>query len=147
MSGVPFPPVRPEDHGTMGDDGEVRVCLNLHVPKPTPRVKLTGDPKFLARLEEFVAKLQSMIDEHQKSQGQFYPGTKITVENGIKNVRIVRNGTDGNTSRSVWGFVEKETGNILKAAGWKAPAKHARGNIHDADMMKGCTIWGPEYLR
>ena len=33
----------------------------------------------------------------------------------------------------VHSFVEVATGNVLKAAGWKAPAKHARGNIWDDD--------------
>ena len=31
---------------------------------------------------------------------------------------------------TVHSFVEVETGDIFKAASWKAPAKHARGNIY-----------------
>ena len=56
---------------------------------------------------------------------------------------------------SVWGFVAKsdgvfkghpiKRGDVFKAAGWRAPAKHARGTIFSSD-----TNWfswtGPAYL-
>jgi hypothetical protein len=32
-------------------------------------------------------------------------------------------------SRSVYCFIEKSTGNILKSAGWRAPAKGTRGSV------------------
>ena len=32
-------------------------------------------------------------------------------------------------SRSVYCFIEKSTGNILKSAGWRAPAKGSRGSV------------------
>ena len=35
-------------------------------------------------------------------------------------------------------------GDLLKAATWKAPAKHARGNIIDGTARYG--VYGPEYL-
>ena len=56
---------------------------------------------------------------------------------------------------SVWGFVAKKDGvlkgipynegDVFKAAGWRAPAKHVRGSIYDTN-----TDWyawtGPNYL-
>ncbi len=56
---------------------------------------------------------------------------------GRKYIRIVREDQHGNQgrpnpykSRSVHCFVERDTGLIWKAAGWKAPAKNfSRGNI------------------
>ena len=56
---------------------------------------------------------------------------------------------------SVWGFVAKKdgvlkgipyfVGDVFKAAGWRAPAKHVRGSIFD-----GSVSWydwtGPNYL-
>ena len=56
---------------------------------------------------------------------------------------------------SVWGFVAKKDGvhkgipynegDVFKAAGWRAPAKHVRGSIYDTN-----TNWyawtGPNYL-
>ena len=56
----------------------------------------------------------------------------------------------------VWGFVAKVDGlhkglpmlkgDILKAAGWSAPAKHSRGSIFDAEMHKSFSWTGPNYL-
>lgn len=143
MSGVPFPAVRPEDHGTMGEDGEMRVCLNLPVVKRQTRANITGSEKFLARLDEFVAALQKMInDDYAKNFSNLTPPT-ITVMNGIKNVRIVRGEEH---SRSVHCFIDKESGDVFKAAGWKAPAKHARGNIYREDILNGVNCYGANYL-
>jgi hypothetical protein len=46
-----------------------------------------------------------------------------------------------------WGFIELSTGNILKAAGWGTPAKHARGHIETAVYGKHYYWTGPSYLR
>ena len=69
----------------------------------------------------------------------------IRIDEGSKYIKIV-------TGSSVWGFIVKtdtdkkfRKGDILKAAGWAAPARNAaRGNILDG----GYTIrWtGPLYL-
>lgn len=38
-------------------------------------------------------------------------------------------------------------GDVLKAAGYKAPAKHARGNIFNTDGGEaGVSLWGARYL-
>jgi hypothetical protein len=38
-------------------------------------------------------------------------------------------------------------GDILKAASWKAPAKHARGNVFDGNWGIGSVgVYGPAYL-
>ena len=63
----------------------------------------------------------------------------VTVEAGSKYLRIVQ--TSGG-SRSVACFVEKATGNILKAAGWKAPAKGARANIFKPESFAKCDSHG-----
>ena len=50
--------------------------------------------------------------------------------------------------RSVHAFVDKTNGDVLKPASWKAPAKHARGNIFDAKNGLGSMgPFGPAYLR
>ena len=60
---------------------------------------------------------------------------------GNRYVRVVR-GT------GVHCFVDKTNGDVLKAAGWKAPAKHARGNIFDSQNGLGSMgEYGPAYLR
>lgn len=45
-------------------------------------------------------------------------------------------------------FVDKTNGDVLKADGWKRPAKHARGNIFDENNGLGLIgPYGPAYLR
>jgi hypothetical protein len=76
-----------------------------------------------------------------------FPSQKemLTMEEGQKYVRIVKTAANG-SSRSAFVFINKETGEIFKPAGWKAPAKHARGNIRN--LVKLDVIpYGPAYLR
>ena len=81
----------------------------------------------------------NMIDKFNNS---------IEVRSGRKFDKVVTNG-------SVWGFVAKTdgvlkgipyfVGDVFKAAGWRAPAKHVRGSIFSSK-----TNWfswtGPNYL-
>mgnify|MGYP003344930545 FL=1 len=54
----------------------------------------------------------------------------VEFEYGSKYVKIVT--ISGGGSRSVHCFVEKENGNIWRAASWKAPARNfVRGNVFD----------------
>ena len=81
-------------------------------------------------------------DEEAKAQAF---RDSISIRNGKRYIKVVREG-------SVWGFIVPDDqdkmfrkGDILKAAGWNAPARNrARGNILDG----GYTIrWtGPEYI-
>ena len=70
----------------------------------------------------------------------------MQVKVGQKYIKIIR-------ENSVWGFIVNtdndkvfKKGDILKAAGWNAPARNAaRGNILDDDYYINWT--GPLYLR
>lgn len=70
----------------------------------------------------------------------------VSVKYGQKYVKIIR-------ENSVWGFIVNtdndkvfKKGDILKAAGWNAPARNAaRGNIYDDDYYIQWT--GPLYLK
>jgi len=76
------------------------------------------------------------------------------VESGRKFDRIVEE--EHNGSRRVWGFISRadgthkgapiKVGDILKADGWKSPAKHARGNIY-VSFDEGYGPYGPDYLK
>ena len=47
---------------------------------------------------------------------------------------------------SAFCFVDMTNGDVLKCAGWKAPAKGARGNIFDEwNGLKRMTAYGVEY--
>jgi len=69
----------------------------------------------------------------------------MKVKEGKKYIKIIR-------ENGVWGFIVKEDfkhfrkGDILKAAGWNAPAlNQARGNILDGGYSVAWT--GPHYLK
>ena len=67
------------------------------------------------------------------------PRFAIEFEEGNKYVKVVSISWG---SRSVHSFVEKETGNIWKAASWKAPARnHVRGNVFDQSSYLNRTTW------
>jgi hypothetical protein len=88
---------------------------------------------FDAALDAFVAKIDAVHQAYNDSKRNIFPEgyyEKIVLEPGSRFIRVVH-GCNG--SRSVYCFVEKGTGNILKGAGWKAPAKGARGNIFNPE--------------
>jgi hypothetical protein len=76
-----------------------------------------------------------------------------------KNEHVLRDGNWESGSGSVHSFVasaasstkglgEVKFGDVLKPATYKAPAKHARGNVFDANNGLGTVEWtGPGYLR
>lgn len=82
----------------------------------------------LAKLEAFVAALNAKFNNADGSY-QFTLDTP-----GAKNTRVVRSYAGG-SSRSVFCFVDSD-GNILKAAGWKAPAKGVRSTLDTVDIAK-----------
>lgn len=97
-------------------------------------------------LAKFVAEAQAIVDANWKQMGYTYSGPpKLSVEEGKRYVRIVRTDANG-SSRSVHCFVDKTNGDILKAASWKAPAKHARGNIEQG-AGNAVTAYGGAYLK
>lgn len=62
----------------------------------------------------------------------------FTFKRGRKNIKIIDNRIGGSIAeprddRSVWGFVDADTGNIMKAATWNAPdpKRYKRGSIWD----------------
>jgi hypothetical protein len=105
-----------------------------------------GEIVFNAALNAFVEDAQAIIDKHMEENFPTLDRPTLTVDKGgRKYLRIVRN--ERGQGRSVHCFVEKETGNILKAAGWAAPAKHARGNIYNENAVKCMGPYGAAYLR
>ena len=55
----------------------------------------------------------------------------------------------GGASRSVHAFVDKKTGDVYKAASFKAPAKHVRFNlciISDREWLLENADWAGGYL-
>jgi hypothetical protein len=99
-----------------------------------------------ANLTRFVTYAQKAIDDHWASEVGFTNPPRLSVDpRGIRYARIVSAGTG--RQRMVYGFVDKTNGDILMAAGWKAPAKHARGNVADEATYVCAGPWGIAYLR
>ena len=100
---------------------------------------------FETALNLFIADAQKNIDEHFAKHYPNLTPTKLTVDKGgVRFLRVVKN--DGSHSRSVFCFVEKATGNVYKAASWKAPAKGIRGNIL-RPALDSVSIYGAHYAR
>lgn len=91
--------------------------------------------------------VQGCADISDAYMAKHYPNLsapKFTAEPGRRYVRIVR----ADSQRSVHCFIDTTNGDVLKAAGWKAPAKHARGNLFDdAGGLRYIGPYGPAYLR
>jgi hypothetical protein len=95
-------------------------------------------------LEAFRAALQAMLAEHHALAKNVGAAPEIELQVGQKYARIVYI-TWGNGQ--AYGFVDLATGDLLKADGWKKPAKHKRGSIFNADPLGGCGPYGMAYLR
>ena len=97
--------------------------------------------------------MDSLLDNIQKDYSKLNMKHRTSLDlelrPGRKFIKVVE-GT------RVWGFVAKVDGthkgvpmlkgDILKAATWRAPAKHSRGSIFDAEMHKSFSWTGPNYL-
>lgn len=98
---------------------------------------------FAVHLDIFLRRLQALVNTtctHPINE------TAISTEIGRRYIRIVRTHV-ASGNRSAWGFVDMKDGSILKAAGWKVPAKHARGSIFNANPLENVDQYGPKYLR
>ena len=86
------------------------------------------------QIKDFVKGVQAISDNHYKTRFPTLTPSKIEYELGNRYCKIIKaefgGGRDG--ARSVYGFIDMTNGDVLKAAGWKAPAKNfARGNLND----------------
>lgn len=104
------------------------------------------EQNFETALNDFLKAAQEMIVKDHTRQGFTAFGSAVLSidPKGQKYIRIVS--TRHGDQRSVYCFVEKETGNVLKAAGWKTPAKGIRSNIYAEDHgLSGVTAYGAIY--
>jgi hypothetical protein len=97
---------------------------------------------------KFIETLDKERETYYKTAGMPNQYQPVVVEIGNKFIRIWH-------GSSCWGFISRvdgdlkgspiKKGDLLKAATWKAPAKHARGNIIDGTAQYG--VYGPTYLK
>lgn len=79
---------------------------------------------FDAALKDFLSYATDMIEAYYEKNYKNLTVAPFRLEAGRRYVRVVRDG-------SVYCFVDLTNGDILKPASFKAPAKHARGNIYN----------------
>lgn len=102
------------------------------------------ETEFQAALNGYLAKLQERSNAHHAAHYPNITPAVFTVSMGKRYAKIISNGT----GRSVHTFIDRTNGNVLKAAGWAAPAKHARGSIFSAQNgMEAVSVYGGNYLR
>ena len=100
----------------------------------------TIDTKFSDAFAIFYAGCVKIYTDHCDQSGFSHRDT-FSYTDGNRYVRVLRGG-------SAHCFVDKTNGDVLKPHNWKAPAKHARGNIYDAKNGLGWMgEYGPAYLR
>jgi hypothetical protein len=91
---------------------------------------------FKEALQVFVAGCQEKVRKNYEGHSLGVP--VLEVRQGPKYAKLVSTGPNGG---SVYCFVNKENGDVLKSASFSAPAKGVRGNIYAAD--NGLSRMGP----
>jgi hypothetical protein len=135
-----FPPGSAKEIGSQKENAAPRERVSLH---RRLYEALSDEVLFTESVEDgikaFVAHLKAMTDAYfAKNYTNLTPPT-WEITSGPRFVRIVKADAPG-SSRSVYCFVEKSTGLIWKAAGWKAPALNfPRGNVNDPSS------WGAHF--
>jgi hypothetical protein len=81
----------------------------------------------------FVSKVQAAISKDYAANFPILTRPEVVYTMGARYARIIKKDVDSNgriaESGSVHSFVDLTNGDVLKAASYKAPAKHARGNL------------------
>ena len=98
------------------------------------------------RITEFVNALNAKWEAEADSD---YRHTLTIDPNGRKYIRLVKTSgfpnAMGRPQRSVFAFVDADTMDILKPAGWQAPAKHARASIATPEAMANAIALADPY--
>lgn len=103
------------------------------------------------QLENFRVLLQNAFRDHKQANNPRGNGIPcVRLEMGKKNCRIVKfedHGAGQYDHARAYCFIDLATGDILKPAGYKAPAKGKSGNILEANPLACCGPYGIKYLR
>ena len=134
------------ENGVIMINGIKPIVSNTTKTEKTPT---TNGLSFDKAMDTLLVKIQENYDKW-KSPGLYNNKVmNLSLKPGRKFIKVVED-------NRVWGFVAKvdgthkglpmKKGDILKAAGWNAPAKHSRGSIFDSEMHKSFSWTGPNYL-
>tara|TARA_Y100000114_G_C11757934_1_gene327936 strand:+ start:1687 stop:2082 length:396 start_codon:yes stop_codon:yes gene_type:complete len=114
-----------------------------------------GINRLLSGIKKDYASWGSNVENLSESQKKIRQ-KMIDEFNQNLDIRVGRKYTKVMTGSSVWGFVANSDGmlkgipyfkgDVFKAAGWRAPAKHVRGSIFDTNQ--NWFRWtGPNYIK
>ena len=140
-----------------GNQNRKKILAILKKSKPE---RSAADASIDREIQAFANEVQKMVDRHDKKvfeesglwqqamdQGALHY-RNITLTWGRRYAKLVQENYAGGGSRQVFCFVDRTNGDILKAASWKKPAKHARGNVMDrAQRGRSVGPYGANYLR
>ena len=100
--------------------------------------------KIVLQISNFLTEAQSMIDNYMGHNFPNLDRSVLNLELGKKYAKVYKTDMSG---RSIFCFIDLTNGDILKAATWKQPAKHARGNIFHDNPTSAITPYGAKYLK
>ena len=94
-------------------------------------------------LEQFIEKVNELVNEYYKNNFSNLEPETVSLAGGRTYWKLVKNTT-------VYGFVRKSDGAILKAASWRAPyikgKNYVRGYVTDSDFgAHAATPYGIKY--
>lgn len=99
-------------------------------------------------VKDFVVGCTKISDEYMTQRFPRLPKPVFEARTGQRYVKIVRLDSAVQQHGSVHAFIDLTNGDVLKPASFKAPAKHARGNLFDDKKGLGSMgPYGPAYLR
>jgi DNA polymerase II small subunit/DNA polymerase delta subunit B len=81
-------------------------------------------------IDNHINRLTKVLTDRSKASSHEGLHTEFSAQHGQKYTKIVGTTNGGKGQKSVHAFVHKETGDVYKPAGWNAPAKGARYNLH-----------------
>jgi hypothetical protein len=105
----------------------------------------TAIPNFNLALQAFLETTQARLNAEYARTFEHVKAPTLSVEKGRVNVRIVASDSPG-SSRSVFCFIRIADGAVLKAEGWKKPAKHVRGSIYVNAGQDAINTYGANYI-
>lgn len=114
-------------------------------------MKMKFDHKFVAAFGTFIESLREIVnrDTHGQNGTNGSYSWSVDYEEGYKYIRVVIvSDYNGGKQKTAWGFIDKRSGDIFRAASWKAPClNHIRGNLYDeSNGLKHCHWTGPAYI-
>jgi len=106
-------------------------------------------PEIKSAIESYFDKCKKLVESHYNVPENCSANHRsLTLSFGKRYARLDRVRLSDNRPESVYAFVDTTNGDVLKPASYKAPAKHARGNVLDeAGGMKYVGAYGPAYLK